>query len=39
MSFTQKILSTVLGIGLVALLSNSALANEQTASKSECGHS
>ena len=39
MNITQKILSTLLGIGLAALLSNSVLANEQTSSKSECGHS
>ena len=39
MNITQKTLSTLLGIGLAALLSNSVLANEMTSSKSECGHS
>jgi len=39
MNITQKTLSTLLGIGLAALMSNSVLANEQAASKSECSHS
>lgn len=39
MNIKQKTLSTLLGIGLAALLSNSVLANEQTDSKSESGHS
>lgn len=38
MNITQKPLRPLLGIALAALLSNSVLANEQVASKSECGH-
>lgn len=39
MNIPQKTLGTLFGIGLATLLSNSVLANEQDASKSECGHS
>jgi periplasmic protein CpxP/Spy len=39
MNITQKTITTLLGIGLAALLSNSVLANEQYSSKDECHHS
>ena len=39
MNITQKTISSLLGIGLAALLSNSVLANEMTSSKGGCGYS
>lgn len=39
MNITQKSISRLLGIGLVALLSNSVLAHEMTSLKGDCGHS
>lgn len=39
MKTVQKNMSTLLGIGLIALLSNSVSAHELTASKNDCGHS
>lgn len=39
MNMMQKTIFTLLGFGLVALLSNSVSANEQPASKDECAYS
>jgi len=39
MNITQKTLSSLLGIGLAALLSNSVLAHEMTSSQGECRYS
>lgn len=39
MNITQKTISTLLGIGLTALLSNGVSAHEQMSSKGDCGHS